>query len=70
MKAWLATLWSLILARSRTIWGAIAILLGFAVEHVTELQSILGGVGVKAWMVQAVGLALVFYGRVAVDRRA
>ena len=70
MKAWLATLWSLILARSRTIWGGVAILLGVAAEHVTEIQSLMGSVpGLKPWMVQAIGLALVFYGRVAVERR-
>lgn len=69
MNAWFATLGRLILARSKTIWGALTIVLGVAVEHSAELQSLLGSIGAKPWMVQAVGLALVFYGRVAVEQR-
>lgn len=69
MKRWLATLWSLIVARSKTIYGALTIVLGVAVEHSAELQSLLSNVGAKPWMVQAVGLALVVYGRVAVEQR-
>lgn len=69
MKRWLTTLWSLIVARSRTIWGALTIVLGVAVEHSAELQTLLGSIGAKPWMVQAVGLALVVYGRVAVEQR-
>lgn len=69
MKAWLATLGRLIVARSKTIWGALTIVLGVAVEHSAELQSLLSSVGARPWMVQAVGLALVVYGRVAVEQR-
>lgn len=69
MKSWFLTLWGLVLARSKTLWGAITIVLGVAVEHSAELQSLLGNVGAKPWMVQALGLALVVYGRVAVEQR-
>lgn len=69
MRAWWKTFWALVVARSKTLMGAATVLLGVAVEHSAELQSLLSNVGAKPWMVQAVGLALVVYGRVAVEQR-
>lgn len=69
MRSWFITLWGLLVARCKIIWGALTVILGVAVEHSAELQSLLSSVGARPWMVQAVGLALVVYGRVAVEQR-
>lgn len=66
LKAWLATLWAdvkALLARSRTVWGLLIALLGFATEHVDELQSLAGAIGLSAWTPIAIGLGLALYAR-------
>lgn len=59
-----------LLARSRTIWGAIIVaiagILPLLAEHISELQAVAIGLGLPAWTkyaIQGFGIAMVVYAR-------
>jgi membrane protein DedA with SNARE-associated domain len=67
MRAWIRQrlpTWAQLLLLSRTVWGFILILLGFACENVAAIQSFATSWGLPSWVPIALGLGLGAFARV------
>ncbi len=65
-KAWVRArlpTWAQLLLLSRTMAGLLLMALGFAAEHVSEVQGFAVAVGLPSWAPIALGFSLAFYAR-------